>query len=807
MGTLNEDLDSIKAIEDKLTANKVANFAYTDHAYNNPLTEADGVTNYNVNNEQNIPVADSSIMNVNDTVLTKGWRSQASAITRMLMNHFLGRVSYNLNKLNDNMSALLTTLRANLSNVVNTGDSANVSSGGTTKFTTGGAYNLLSSIAPYFSTSTTYAVGALLTYQNRLYECTTAHSAGAWNASHFTAISVQYVINNYILPSLAPAFSSSTAYVVGDLVIYQNKLYRCTVAHSGAWSTSDFTLVTVGGELALKADKTSLALPTDAVLHYSFDEVPDYPDGTAIEKHIKDFTSVPSGWDTNNKGVLSVANEELINTVTNGTEAWFRRNFASGAISGIIKVKVRANIDCQLYVQYYDSTYKTLASESNAKANQEYTFTVFSPSTQFLLLYAYTPTATDFQVTISEIYIGDGSYSTPIIDNANGQWNGTNYGSIPVQGVSGKAIKSFKNSYKPIKNTNFKKAPPYTFSVWLKFPTELEQGQNIIDGRDGTIGSDEGLVVNQNLSVEVGSSGRQFVTTQAGVIQINAWANIVVVTTVEGNGNRYKVYINGSLIKEEVTTNSNQGFKQLTVNGRLQELQQGQAERELDDFLFFDRALTDDEVTALYLNKANTPKYYGEVPVTRKVNGYTLDKDITLAKSDVGLDNVVNTGDSATPVLDGTTKFTTGGAYTELNKKVDKTTTVNGHALSGNVSVTKADLSLDNVVNTGDSATPVLDGTTKFTTGGAYTELNKKVDKTTTVNGHALSGNVSVTKADLSLDNVVNTGDSATPVLDGTTKFTTGGAYTELNKKFDKTSAGDQVTYSLSGNTLTITSK
>ena len=97
----------------------------------------------------------------------------------------------------------------------------------------------------------------------------------------------------------------------------------------------------------------------------------------------------------------------------------------------------------------------------------------------------------------------------------------------------------------------------------------------------------------------------------------------------------------------------------------------------------------------------------------------------------------------------GTTKFTTGGAYTELAKKADKTTTVNGHALSSNVTVTKSDVGLGSVVNTGDSATPVSGGTTKFTTGGAYTELAKKVDKTTTVNGHALSSNVTVTASDV----------------------------------------------------------
>ena len=47
----------------------------------------------------------------------------------------------------------------------------------------------------------------------------------------------------------------------------------------------------------------------------------------------------------------------------------------------------------------------------------------------------------------------------------------------------------------------------------------------------------------------------------------------------------------------------------------------------------------------------------------------------------VGLGNVANTGDSATPVENGTTKFTTGGAYTELAKKVDK---VDGKGLSTN---------------------------------------------------------------------------------------------------------------------------
>ena len=108
MGTLNEDLSAIKEVEDKIVANKVARFAYTDEAYT--TNDANGVAEYDVSKEQNIPTADASVLKVNETVLSKGYRAQASSITRMLVNHFFGRMSYNLNKVNDNVSNLIATL-------------------------------------------------------------------------------------------------------------------------------------------------------------------------------------------------------------------------------------------------------------------------------------------------------------------------------------------------------------------------------------------------------------------------------------------------------------------------------------------------------------------------------------------------------------------------------------------------------------------------------------------------------------------------------------------------------------------------
>ncbi len=112
MSTINEDVSAIKTIQDGLVNNKVARFSYTQKAYTDNIV--DGVDTYNVNNEQNIPNGTAAIMKVNDTIINKGYRAQASSITRMLMNHFLGRISYNLNKVNDNMKSLIDSLNSHL---------------------------------------------------------------------------------------------------------------------------------------------------------------------------------------------------------------------------------------------------------------------------------------------------------------------------------------------------------------------------------------------------------------------------------------------------------------------------------------------------------------------------------------------------------------------------------------------------------------------------------------------------------------------------------------------------------------------
>ena len=120
----------------------------------------------------------------------------------------------------------------------------------------------------------------------------------------------------------------------------------------------------------------------------------------------------------------------------------------------------------------------------------------------------------------------------------------------------------------------------------------------------------------------------------------------------------------------------------------------------------------------------------------------------SVTKSQVGLGDVINSGDSAIPIEGGTTKFTTGGAYTELAKKVDK---VEGKGLSTNDFTDTYKNKLDNIDNV------VTDGSENIITSGAvFTAIsNISSSNVTGVKGEAEStyrgGNVNITKSNLGL--------------------------------------------------------
>ena len=78
--------------------------------------------------------------------------------------------------------------------------------------------------------------------------------------------------------------------------------------------------------------------------------------------------------------------------------------------------------------------------------------------------------------------------------------------------------------------------------------------------------------------------------------------------------------------------------------------------------------------------------------------GITSHQDIS-GKADKSEMSVSTSGDKTTITLKSGTSATVINAHQDISGKVDTTTTVNGHALSGNVTVTKSDVSLGNVTN------------------------------------------------------------------------------------------------------------
>lgn len=106
---------------------------------------------------------------------------------------------------------------------------------------------------------------------------------------------------------------------------------------------------------------------------------------------------------------------------------------------------------------------------------------------------------------------------------------------------------------------------------------------------------------------------------------------------------------------------------------------------------------------------------------------------------------------------------------------VPNSRTVNGHALSANVTVTKGDVGLASVDNTSDAGKPV--------STAQQAALDAKVPNTRTVAGKALGSDVTLAKGDVGLGSVDNTSDASKPVSTAQA--------TALGLKIDKSSIID----------------
>lgn len=110
--------------------------------------------------------------------------------------------------------------------------------------------------------------------------------------------------------------------------------------------------------------------------------------------------------------------------------------------------------------------------------------------------------------------------------------------------------------------------------------------------------------------------------------------------------------------------------------------------------------------------------------------------------------SVSESGDSTTITLKTGTSATVLKEHQDISGKADKSATVS------TVTYDATNKKITKTIN--GTTTDVVTAAKIVTDGGGIKDISGKVDKTTTVNGHALSGNVTVTKADVSLGNVTN---------------------------------------------------
>lgn len=68
-------------------------------------------------------------------------------------------------------------------------------------------------------------------------------------------LAIKNAITNQPVPTtvedvVAPVFDDGVSYTVGEFVMHEGLLYKCTTAHHGAWDGSDFTLTTMGDQVS-----------------------------------------------------------------------------------------------------------------------------------------------------------------------------------------------------------------------------------------------------------------------------------------------------------------------------------------------------------------------------------------------------------------------------------------------------------------------------------------------------------------------------------------------------------------------------
>ena len=372
----------------------------------------------------------------------------------------------------------------------------------------------------------------------------------------------------------------------GQIGIWRGQVY--------SWNGTDWVL-------------TSGILPTDPVLHYSFDELPDLPDGgTVVYAKNKDWVTTES---FSGNATISVENGYLV-LDGKGLSSYA---FLPLETHSNCYVKIKMSYDTSGRVKVYENvTGDSILTTLNFAANEEKTVILKLSNNNRLVGFSQF----SGKITIKELYIGDASYITPVVDNAGNNINATDVKGLATKGVSGKSYRTLQNGYVVAKSPlNWNSQYEYSFSTWIK-----RYESSVYVANNWNVYNVSTLYLTLNNYADNNEVSRVDVYTKEGKVNryqanltlppIGEWFHYTA-TIKDGVAVVYINGVNQNFNLYYITEVFNKNTPELLQIGRVfKETGYLSKDAEFDDFQIFDRALSDQEVLGLYLARGNTPKQY-----------------------------------------------------------------------------------------------------------------------------------------------------------------------------------------------------
>lgn len=360
----------------------------------------------------------------------------------------------------------------------------------------------------------------------------------------------------------------------GQIGIWQGQVYQ--------WNGTSWVL-------------TSGILPTDPVLHYSFDD--DINGYTPVEI---DSSSISAD---NNNGTVTLENKNnLLMNFTKETLQIFQVAFTIHGLTTGANLSFDIETNNASYAKVYYCTGGSCIQDGVLDLTQKHLVYKYNGNSPRIILQIYEGKTGQYcnLKNISFVH----SENKPIINNVDGKNNGINNGGISVKGVNSNAIRLYKNSI----GANFTMPQNFSVSIWCKPENKTKDVEQYIVYSNSLILRNGATWGNYFMAycftqLEDGTYDSTLLKSPTmGLLDPNKFTHVVLTK----DKNILKLYIDGKLEASQTRYSEimrKDGVIHLgnTNNGKNQDL---------DDFQIFDRALSNQEVLGLYLARGNTPKQY-----------------------------------------------------------------------------------------------------------------------------------------------------------------------------------------------------